>query len=255
MLAQPVLVHGERELPGVVATMPPHMLTAAERKQIQTDRRARRRCRSAGGRSRAARKHWRFGHGRGTDAGPQGAPGGGQSDGRSLLRRRHDRLSRAAAKDESQLGCLWRSRRCKRRSACAAPTTAANHIEPDCAIALDVRFRRAAGLINFDETGRRTLRWPSAPTFIPRWSSAWRTLRPTTRSSGKLISFRRAPVTIPGRYKFRAAASHCALLGIPLRNMHSPVETLGSQRYRAHRSAAGAFHLPSLMRASSIICR
>ena len=35
MLAQPVLVHGERTLPGVVATMPPHMLSAAERKRFQ----------------------------------------------------------------------------------------------------------------------------------------------------------------------------------------------------------------------------
>ena len=35
MLAQPVLVHGERAVPGVVATMPPHMLSAAERKQFQ----------------------------------------------------------------------------------------------------------------------------------------------------------------------------------------------------------------------------
>ena len=33
MLAQTVLVHGIRVLPGVVATMPPHMLTAADRKQ------------------------------------------------------------------------------------------------------------------------------------------------------------------------------------------------------------------------------
>ncbi len=33
MLAQPVLVHGERALPGVVATRPPHMLTANDSKR------------------------------------------------------------------------------------------------------------------------------------------------------------------------------------------------------------------------------
>ena len=33
MMAQPVLVHGKRALPGLVATVPPHMLKAAERKK------------------------------------------------------------------------------------------------------------------------------------------------------------------------------------------------------------------------------
>jgi endoglucanase len=225
MLAQPVLVHGERVLPGVVATMPPHMLTAAERKQFQPIDAL---VIDVGLPAEDVEQIIRVGD-LVTVEGPlidlQGRKVAAKAmDDRAciavittclqLLRNmRHSWDVYATATVQEEVGLR-------------GAATAANYIEPDCAIALDVGFAEQPGLspgagvlgggpqlgigANFHPKMVEGLQKVAAYYDIP-WQADIMPARTGTDAWAIQVSRSGVPT---------------ALLSIPLRNMHSPVETL-----------------------------
>ncbi|MDE2855177.1 MAG: M42 family metallopeptidase [Chloroflexota bacterium] len=224
MLAQPVLVHGERALPGVVATMPPHMLSAAERKQFKpidalvVD---------VGLPAEEVERLVRVGD-LVTVEGP-------------LLNLKGRKVAAKAMDDRSCIAvittCLQLLRGMKHswhvyatatvqeEVGLRGATTAANHIRPDCAIALDVGFAEQPGVspggklgggpqlgigANFHPKMVERLQAVAAYYDIP-WQADIMPARTGTDAWAIQVSREGVPT---------------ALLSIPLRNMHSPVETL-----------------------------
>ncbi len=225
MLAQPVLVHGERALPGVVATMPPHMLSAAERKQfppidaLVVD---------VGLPAEEVEQIVRVGD-LVTVEGP-------------LIELRGRKVASKAMDDRACIAvittCLQLLRNMRHswdvfatatvqeEVGLRGATTAANHIEPDCAIALDVGFAEQPGVAagagvlgggpqmgigaNFHPKMVDRLQQVAAYHDIP-WQADIMPARTGTDAWAIQVSRSGVPT---------------ALLSIPLRNMHSPVETL-----------------------------
>ena len=225
MLAQPVLVHGERVLPGVVATMPPHMLSAAERKQFQpidalvVD---------VGLPAEEVEQIVSVGD-LVTVEGP-------------LIELRGRKVASKAMDDRACIAvittCLQLLRNMRHswdvyaaatvqeEVGLRGATTAANHIEPDCAIALDVGFAEQPGVstgagvlgggpqlgigANFHPKMVERLQKVAAYHDIP-WQAEIMPARTGTDAWAIQVSRSGVPT---------------ALLSIPLRNMHSPVETL-----------------------------
>ena len=224
MLAQPVLVHGERALPGVVATMPPHMLTAADRKQFQAiddlvvD---------VGLPADEVERLVRIGD-LVTVEGP--------------LMDLKGRLAAAKAMDDRccvavitvclqllrQMNHSWdvyAAATVQEEVGLRGATTAANHIEPDCAIALDVGFAEQPGLKTTIKLGGGPLMGIGA-NFHPRMVKRLQDI-------ADYYEIKWQADIIPARAGYDSWAIQVsrggvptALLGIPLRNMHSPVETL-----------------------------
>ena len=224
MLAQTVLVHGKRVLPGVVATMPPHMLTAADRKQYPP-----------------------------IDAlvVDIGLPAAEVED----LVRIGDLITvdgpmidlkgrRVAAKAMDDRACIAVITTClqmlramhhswdvyaaatvQEEVGLRGATTAANYIQPDCAIALDVGFAEQPGVSNGGKLGggpqlgiganfhpRMVQRLQDVAAYYDiKWQSDIMPARTGTDAWAIQVSRSGVPT---------------ALLSIPLRNMHSPVETL-----------------------------
>lgn len=224
MLAQPVLVHGERPLPGVVATRPPHMLTASERKQyppmdaLVID---------VGLPAVEVERLVRIGD-LITVEGPMIDLKGRQAAAKAmddrccvavmtvcleLLRNmKHSWDVYAVATVQEEVGLR-------------GATTAANHIEPDCAIALDVGFAEQPGVSTAIKLGGGPLMGIGA-NFHPRMNQRLQDI-----AAYHDIKWQRD--VIPARAGYDSWAIQVsrvgvptALLGIPLRNMHSPVETL-----------------------------
>ncbi|MCY4147007.1 MAG: M42 family metallopeptidase [Chloroflexi bacterium] len=224
MLAQPVLVHGKRVLPGVVATMPPHMLTASDRKHyppidaLVVD---------LGLPAREVEQIVQIG-----DLVTMDAPmielkgrlaASKAMDDRAciaaittcleLLRgMRHEWDVYAAATVQEEVGLR-------------GATTAANHIQPDCAIALDVGFAEQPGVANGARLGEGPQLGIGAnfhPKLVKRLQEVaayhdigWQHDIMPARSGTDAWAIQVARAGVP-----------TALLSIPLRNMHSPVETL-----------------------------
>ena len=224
MLAQPVLVHGQRPLPGVVATMPPHMLTAAQRKQfppidaLVVD---------VGLPAAEVERLVRIGD-LVTVEGPMMDLKGRQAAAKAmddrccvavmtaclaLLRNMHHSWDvYAAATVQEEVGLR-------------GATTAANHIEPDCAIALDVGFAEQPGVSTSIKLGGGPLMGIGA-NFHPKMNQRLQDI-------ADYYDIKWQADIIPGRAGYDSWAIQVsrggvptALLGIPLRNMHSPVETL-----------------------------
>ncbi|MCY3831780.1 MAG: M42 family metallopeptidase [Chloroflexi bacterium] len=224
MLAQPVLVHGERTLPGVVATMPPHMLTAADRKQFQpidslvVD---------VGLPAAEVERLVRIGD----LVTVEGA----------LLDLKGRKVAAKAMDDRACIAvittCLellrgvnhswdvYATATVQEEVGLRGATTAANYIEPDCAIALDVGFAEQPGVspggklgggpqlgigANFHPKLVERLQKVAAYYEIP-WQADIMPARTGTDAWAIQVSREGVPT---------------ALLSIPLRNMHSPVETL-----------------------------
>ena len=224
MLAQHVLVHGKETLPGVVATMPPHMLTAADRKRFQpidslvVD---------VGLPAAEVERLVSIGD-LVTVEGP-------------LLDLKGRRVAAKAMDDRACIAvittCLQLLRGMKHswdvyatatvqeEVGLRGATTAANHIEPDCAIALDVGFAEQPGVspggklgggpqlgigANFHPKMVERLQKVAAYHEIP-WQADIMPARTGTDAWAIQVSREGVPT---------------ALLSIPLRNMHSPVETL-----------------------------
>jgi len=152
MLAQPVLVHGERALPGVVATMPPHMLTAAERQQFKPIDEL---VVDVGLPAEEVERLVRIGD-LVTVEGPMIDLKGRQVASKAM----DDRCCVAV-----MTTCLERLRKMnhswdvmavatvQEEVGLRGAATAANHIEPDCAIALDVGFAEQPGLSTAPSSG------------------------------------------------------------------------------------------------------
>lgn len=225
MLAQTVLVHGERPLPGVVATVPPHMQTAADRKRyppidaLVVD---------VGLPAAEVEALVRIGDLITVD-GPMMELKGRKVAAKAMDDRaciavittclemlrtmNHSWDVHAAATVQEEVGLR-------------GAATAANHIQPDCAIALDVGFAEQPGLsagasklgegpqlgigANFHPRMVRRLQ-DVAAYFDIKWQRDITPARSGTDAWAIQVSRDGVPT---------------ALLSIPLRNMHSPVETL-----------------------------
>ena len=224
MLAQTVLVHGKRVLPGVVATMPPHMLSAADRKQylpidaLVVD---------LGLPAAEVEELVQIGD-LVTMEGPMIDLKGRQAaskamDDRSciavmttclemLRQMRHSWDVYAAATVQEEVGLR-------------GATTATNHIQPDCAIALDVGFAEQPGVKPGGKLGEGPQLGIGA-NFHPRMVQRLKDI-------AAYHDIKWQPDIMPARTGTDAWAIQVsrggvptALLSLPLRNMHSPVETL-----------------------------
>ncbi len=224
MLAQPVLVHGRRALPGVVATVPPHMLTAAERKKYPP-----------------------------IDA--LVVDVGLSADEVAALVRIGDLVTvdvplmelkgrKVAAKAMDDRACIAAMTTClqalqgmhhswdvyatatvQEEVGLRGATTAANAIEPDCAIALDVGFAEQPGVAPGGKLGGGPQLGIGAnfhPKMVERlqevakyYDISWQSDVMPARSGTDAWAIQVARGGVP-----------TALLSLPLRNMHSPVETL-----------------------------
>ena len=224
MMAQPVLVHGKRALPGVVATMPPHMLTAAARKKYPT-------------------------------MDDLVVDVGLPADEVAALVRVGDLVTvdvpmielkgrKVAAKAMDDRACiavitaclhaLGKMHHCWDVYAAATvqeevglrgAATAANAIEPDCAIALDVGFAEQPGVAPGGTMGAGPLLGIGAnfhPKMVARlqevasyYDIKWQSDIMPARTGTDAWAIQVARGGVP-----------TALLSLPLRNMHSPVETL-----------------------------
>jgi len=224
MLAQPVLVHGERALPGVVATMPPHMLTAAERKRYKpidalvVD---------VGLPATEVERLVRIGD-LVTIEGPMIDLKGRLAASKAM----DDRCCLAVITVCLQLlrgmnhsWDVYAVATVQEEVGLRGATTAANHIEPDCAIALDVGFAEQPGLQTAIKLGGGPLIGIGA-NFHPKMVQRLQEI-------AAYYEIKWQADIIPARAGYDSWAIQVsrggvpsALLGIPLRNMHSPVETL-----------------------------
>ncbi len=225
MLAQPVLVHGARALPGVIASKPPHMLRAGETRRypgieaLVVD---------LGLPAAEVQSLVRVGD-LVTVEGPLI-----ELDGR-----------RVAAKAMDDRACIAVITTCLELlrtmthawDVCAVATvqeevglrgatTAANHIAPDCAVALDVGFAEQPGV----STGAGKLgggpQLGIGANFHPKMVAR-------LQAVAEYFDIAWQPDIMPARtgtdawaIQVSRAGVPTALLSIPLRNMHSPVETL-----------------------------
>lgn len=225
MMAQPVLVHGKRALPGLVATVPPHMLTAAERKKypsiddLVVD---------VGLPADEVADVVQIGDVVTVDAPMIELKGrkvaAKAMDDRACIavitaglqalgKMRHSWDVYAAATVQEEVGLRGAS-------------TAANAIAPDCAIALDVGFAEQPGVtLGAGKLGGGPLLGIGAnfhPKMVERlqevaayYDIKWQSDVMPARSGTDAWAIQVARDGIP-----------TALLSLPLRNMHSPVETL-----------------------------
>ena len=224
MLAQPVLVHGERVLQGVVATMPPHMLTAADRKRYEpidalvVD---------VGLPADEVAQLVRIGDlvtmdGKMLDL-----------QGRKVASRAMDDRSCLAVitvclqmlRNMNHSWDVYAAATVQEEVGLRGAATAANHIEPDCAIALDVGFAEQPGVspgLKLDGGPLMGIGANFHPKMVQRLQDV-----------AAYYDIKWQADIIPARAGYDSWAIQVtrggvptALLGIPLRNMHSPVETL-----------------------------
>ena len=224
LLAQPVVVHGKRRLRGLVATMPPHLLQPADRKRFPP-----------------------------LDALviDLGLPADEVADLVSIgdvvtmegamIELDGRKLASKAMDDRACLAVITVCLRMLRGmhhswDVYAAATvqeevglrgaaTSANWIEPDCAIALDVGFAEQPGVSPGSTLGEGP-EISVGPNFHPRMVAR-------LQEVADYYDIKWQPDVIPGRsgtdawaIQVSRAGVPTALMSVPLRNMHSPVETL-----------------------------
>ncbi len=225
MLAQTVLVHGARVLPGVIATQPPHLQTAADRvryppiDELVVD---------VGLPAAEVEALVSIGDLITVD-GPMLELKGRKAAAKAMddraciavittclqllrgMRHRWDVYAAATVQEEVGL---------------RGATTAANHIEPDCAIALDVGFAEQPGVSGGAGKLGGGPQLGIGANFHPKMVER-------LQAVADYHDIRWQSDIMPGRSGTDAWAIQVsregvptALLSIPLRNMHSPVETL-----------------------------
>ena len=224
MLAQTVLVHGVRVLPGVVATMPPHMLSAADRKQflpidaLVVD---------VGLPAAEVEQLVSVGD-LVTMEGPMIDLKGRQAASKAMDDRSCIAVMTTCLEMLRKMNHSWdvyAAATVQEEVGLRGATTAANHIQPDCAIALDVGFAEQPGVKPGGKLGGGPQLGIGAnfhPRMVQRLKdiAAWHDIK-------------WQPDIMPARTGTDAWAIQVsrsgvptALLSLPLRNMHSPVETL-----------------------------
>ncbi|HEX2905225.1 MAG TPA: M42 family metallopeptidase [Phototrophicaceae bacterium] len=226
MLAQPVQVHGRRALPGVVASVPPHLLKPAARKtyppfdELVID---------VGLPAAEVAELVRIGDLVTPDAALLELNGhrvaGKAMDDRACvaavtacldalqgMRHRWDVYAAATVQEETGL---------------YGAATAAYQIKPDVAIALDVTFAPQPG-VDADDTAE--LNGGPTISFGPNFHSK---LVAKIKDTARAYEIKIQEDVVPGAsgtdaWSIQVALEGIptALLGIPLRNMHSPVETV-----------------------------
>ena len=225
MMAQPVLVHGKRALPGVVATMPPHMLTAEARKKypniddLVVD---------VGLPADEVTDLVRIG-----DLVTVDVPLIELKGRKVAAKAMDDRACIAAItaclhalRDMRHSWDVYATATVQEEVGLRGATTAANAIQPDCAIALDVGFAEQPGAtIGTGKIGGGPQLGIGAnfhPKMVERlqevaeyYDIKWQSDVMPARSGTDAWAIQVARGGVP-----------TALLSIPLRNMHSPVETL-----------------------------
>ncbi|MCY3779248.1 MAG: M20/M25/M40 family metallo-hydrolase [Chloroflexi bacterium] len=224
MLAQTVLVHGKRELPGVVATMPPHLQTPADRKRyppvgdLVVD---------VGLPAAEVDDLVRIGD-LITVEGPMMELKGRKVAAKAMDDRCCVAVITACLELLRNMNHSWdvmAVATVQEEVGLRGATTAANHIEPDCAIALDVGFAEQPGVSTAIKLGGGPLMGIGA-NFHPKMVKRLQDI------AAYYDIIWQADI-IPARAGYDSWAIQVsrggvptALLGIPLRNMHSPVETL-----------------------------
>lgn len=226
MLAQPVMVHGRRPLPGIVASTPPHLLTEDARKKYPTFDEL---VIDVGLPAEEVAALVRIG-----DLITPDVP---------MLELQGTRVAAKAMDDRSCVAavtvCLnalktmqhgwdvYATATVQEETGLYGARTAAHHIRPDIAIALDVGFAEQPGVDSDDsiEMGGG----PSlglGPNFHEK-------LRLRIKDTARYHEIKLQDEPIPAASGTDAWAIQVslegvptALLSIPLRNMHSPVETL-----------------------------
>ena len=225
MMAQPVLVHGARPLPGIVATMPPHMLTAADRKQypaidaLVVD---------VGLPADEVNELVQIG-----DLVTVDVPMI-ELKGRKLAAKAMDDRACIAVitcclellRDMRHSWDVYAAATVQEEVGLRGATTAANYIEPDCAIALDVGFAEQPGLTTGTGKLGEGPQLGIGANFHPKMVERLKDI-------ADYYDIKWQPDIMPARTGTDAWAIQVsrggvptALLSTPLRNMHSPVETL-----------------------------
>ena len=225
MLAQCVLVHGKRVLPGVVATVPPHMLTAADRKQyppidaLVVD---------VGLPAEEVEALVSIG-----DLVTVDAPMIDLKGRKVASKAMDDRACIAVIttclqmlKTMNHSWDVYAAATVQEEVGLRGATTAANHIEPDCAIALDVGFAEQPGVTTgAGKLGDGPLLGIGA-NFHPRMVQRLQDIAAYYDISWQSDIMPGRTGTDAWAIQVSRSGVPTALLSIPLRNMHSPVETL-----------------------------
>ena len=227
MLAQPVLVHGREPLHGVVAAVPPHLLSTDERKKyprvddLVVD---------VGLSAEEVAERVRLGDPVTLDV-PVQELMGGRLAGKAM----DDRACVAAVtacldalQKRSHLWDVLAVATAQEEVGSQGARAAAHHLNPDVAVALDVTFARQSGVGESD--GAYALGSGPAislgPNFHPK-------LYEQLKEAAKRLEMSVNTDPIPGRsgtdaWSIQVARSGIptALVNIPIRNMHSPVEVV-----------------------------
>lgn len=226
MLAQPVIVHGRRPLPGVVASVPPHLLPADARKkypgfdELLID---------VGLPAAEVEQLVRIGDLITPDA-PLVELNGQRVAGKAM----DDRACVAAVtaclntlKGMHHRWGVYAAATVQEETGLYGAATAAYHIQPDIAIALDVTFAPQPG-VDGDDTCEMN-GGPAigiGPNFHPK-------LVEKIKDTARAYEIKTQDDILPGAsgtdaWSIQVALEGIptALLSIPIRNMHSPVETV-----------------------------
>ncbi len=226
MPAQPVLVHGKQSLPGVVATLPNHLTTADSRKKYPTMNQL---VIDVGLSAREVNKLVRIG-----DLVTPDVPMIELANGRVAAKAFDDRACVAAVtycldllQSMQHSWDVYATATVQEESGLYGATTAAHHINPDIAIALDVTFAEQPGVSSdhANEMGGGPC-IGMGPNLHPK-------LNEKIQAVAKQHEIKWQDEVLPGNSGTDAWAIQVAREGIPtalfsiaIRNMHSPVETL-----------------------------
>lgn len=226
MMAQPVLVHGRQPLPGIVASVPPHLLSPSARRKYPTFDEL---IIDVGLPADEVEQLVRIG-----DLITPDVPLLELNGKRVAAKAMDDRASVAAVtacldnlQGMAHQWDVYATATVQEETGLYGATTAAYHIKPDIAIALDVTFAPQPG-IDSDEA-KSMGDGPTigiGPNFYPK-------LVDKVRETARQYEIKLQDEIIPGASGTDAWSIQVALegiptvlLGIPLRNMHSPVETV-----------------------------
>ncbi|MEQ8675717.1 MAG: M20/M25/M40 family metallo-hydrolase [Aggregatilineales bacterium] len=226
MLAQPVMVHGRKPLPGVVASVPPHLLTADARKKYPSFDEL---IIDVGLPADKVNELVQIG-----DLITLDVPMVDLNGGRVAAKAMDDRACVAtvtacleALKGMSHRWDVYATATVQEETGLLGARVAAYQIEPDIAIALDVGFAKQPGVSEDD-----ALEIGSGPGLGlgPNFHDK---LRDKIKDTAKYHEIKIQDDIIPGASGTDAWAIQIsrdgvptALVEIPIRNMHSPVETL-----------------------------
>lgn len=226
MMAQPVLVHGKRPLKGYVGTVPPHLLTADMRKQYPTLEHL---VVDLGLPAEQVADLVRIGDVITLDT-PMLELGKHLLAGKAMDDRACVAAVTACLNELQAMQHAWdvyATATIQEETGLIGARTSAHRIQPDVAIALDVTFAEQDGVP--EDVGSKLNGGPSialGPNIHPKLYE-----RITAVAEQYEIKYQVDP--IPGATGTDAWAIQVArdgiptaLLSIPLRNMHSPVETL-----------------------------